>query len=82
MTIDEQVANKLGCEIKPFSTQIAAAWEVVEVGHAVKLSKNPIGPKWSCQLLTEEMADKSEYPDCFYADTAPMAICLAFLRMQ
>ena len=73
------------CSVEPYSTDIAAAWEVVEkfeyrtivFRHDVKL--------WGVELSLEWADPRDEhYPhnDPFYGDglTAPHAICLAALK--
>lgn len=85
--INEAVARKLGdrirhdehcCPIPDYCHSIAAAWEIVEhtlMKYAFEIHSTPTnyiahfsGPTWK-QLMTAE------------ADAAPMAICLAFLKL-
>lgn len=72
----EEWRNAEGCRVRPYgtlpnySTDIAAAWEVVE-----KLAK-PLkvvwtGKVWVCAVFEEEYSHE--------ADTAPLAICRAAL---
>lgn len=55
--------------VPPYSTEIKAAWEIVEKQHRVKLEY--LLGEWQCQIDDEFAA----------TDTAPMAICLAFLKL-
>ncbi len=54
---------------------IAAAWEVVEKCFRVKMEK--FSDEWQCEL-----GDGKHGDEFASADTAPMAICLAFLKLQ
>lgn len=85
--INEQVAAKLGASGKlqadyplPYCTSIAAAWEIVE------FVKNDFhveiychdGKGWDAQFLAKRKATRLIHGS---ADTAPEAICLAFLKL-
>lgn len=83
--INEKVARKLGkitfesdgspcyCEMPDYSTSIEAAWEIVERNdHYVALKREK--GVWFCSLGIKS----NEWS---YADTATMAICLAFLKL-
>ena len=94
--IDEQVARKLGhpsevgCDCgdsicneqwqkvppKNYCTDIKAAWEIVDKMPWFCLSKDE-GDKWSVW----DMPGTEEAETICSADTAPMAICLAFLKL-
>jgi hypothetical protein len=65
--------HELGCE-EPldYCTSIAAAWEIVEKWDTIQFERTN-GGRW---IL---VVDRNEI-DAEYADTAPMAICLAFLK--
>lgn len=86
--INEAVAKKLGWDNKPFhgyirpnmpnySTDISAAWEVVEK-HQISLKY--YGEAWDCTLT--KLLDGRWINAESTADTAPMAICLAFLKLE
>lgn len=96
--INEAVARKLGIpriEVTPESEEsfevklpdycgsIAAAWEVVErlhPLHGITLVQH-LQPTygWSCEMWTA----RTEEPDfTVRVDTAPMAICMAFLKLE
>lgn len=68
--------------LPPYSTDIKAAWEIVgclEIDYWVALRRKPIdGSKheWSCVIGKEP-----ESVEEAIADTAPRAICLAFLKL-
>lgn len=93
--LNEAVARKLGVPYKPclpdchvgdmgecdhtsnYCHSIEAAWEVVEYmaeKHLVRVGKQPVG-LWFC-TLDYEPNDKGA------ADTAPMAICKSFLKLE
>jgi hypothetical protein len=62
-------------DVPHYSTDIAAAWEVVEkMGHVgLNWDDTTNSPaRWQCIM------ERGEY----YADTAPMAICLAALKAK
>jgi len=65
--------------VPPYSTDIAAAWDVVEKlkgdeGVALNSGDFPdYGEGWHCMF---------DYPHSAYADTAPLAICLAALKSR
>lgn len=71
MTLDEQVAKKLGTEVKPYSTKIQAAWELWDHFHEMATLTKHEG-KW---ILDYGRRYKIE------ADTAPRAIALCFLKL-
>lgn len=72
MSIDEQVAKKLGTEVKPYSTDLKASWEIVEKHKGYfDLTFRDCDLPWSCSIDGVEIDAK----------TAPMAICLAFLKL-
>lgn len=71
--------NRMDANLKSYSTDIAAAWEVVE-----KLAENgkllelyagggPKGASWTATFFDGSSGNE-------YADTAPHAICLAALK--
>lgn len=79
--LNEAVASKLGKdqagylypEIPSYSTSIEAAWEIVEKQDFCKLIK--AATVFRCKL-------GENYPGVeAYGDTAPRAICEAFLRL-
>lgn len=88
--VNEAVARKLGGdppghpEQPDYVGSIAAAWEIVEhlrtknIGILVEsdqdeIGKNPGFSYW-CEI--------TNHPECSgYANTAPLAICLAFLKL-
>ena len=95
--IDEAVAKKLGWDcvggswrfkdmspfqvghnpIKSYSTDISAAWEIVEHCKGLILHDYPFRkPKRRACLVNETTQCEVEAP------TAPMAICLAFLKLD
>lgn len=77
MTLDEQVARKIGTKVKPYSTQIAAAWEIVD--YCKKLG--PIDLDGDNEGFRFFIFNDSG-PDLFgQAETAPMAIARAFLKL-
>ena len=71
-----------------YSTNIQAAWQVVEEmrekGYVMYMRSEPSG-KWACRLVPTgdvyRPSDISKY-QALYADTAPMAICLAALKTK
>ncbi len=62
-------SNEIFSKLPDYCTSIAAAWEIVEKQEYFKLVY--AASSWRC-----EMGKIKEY-----ADTAPMAICLAFLKL-
>jgi len=86
MTLDEQVANKLGTEVKPYSTKIQPAWEIVEKFEDFSLEKRTEeggSVFWRFEILGDDGAgDDSAVLQEAVADTAPMAICRAFLKLD
>ena len=74
--------RKIGCELcepKPYSTDIAAAWEVVEKlrqdGHWMTLEDDDI---WDCCFTRKVGKIKIGFAE---ADTVPLSICLAALKV-
>lgn len=88
MTIDEEVAQKLGTEVKPYSTKIEVAWEIVEGlcsrddwwGALRYKPKNQAenGGKWN--FIIVDSKDNNQIEEI--ADTAPLAICRAFMKLE
>ena len=94
--INEAVARKLGYKeahgaflepypsqrlIPNYCTSIAAAWEIVEfVELPMTMGNNCVVKckEWYCYWW--DNANNSEAKE--HADTAPMAICLAFLKLE
>jgi hypothetical protein len=90
--INESVARKLGWEVPGYGTErsikelfkcvpdychsIEAAWEIISKNEGLILHKYPFRrPHWrSCVIRENDEADAE-------AATAPMAICLAFLKL-
>ena len=71
-----------GTELPPaYAFDIKAAWEIVErfkPTNAIVLNQHIQSEQWSCQMWTA----MTEEPDfTVTADTAPMAICRAFLKL-
>lgn len=58
-----------------YSTSIEAAWEIVNAGHVDVVGKHQNG-KWSAGKNNQAIAQFIE------AETAPRAICLAFLKIN
>lgn len=71
--------NNVGLEVPSYSTDIAAAWEVVEkinlLGERGWLRKES-GEEW------EYYKYEYDFEPIITADTAPMAICLAALKLK
>lgn len=66
-------------EVLPnYSGDIAAAWEILEK-YGFVLSRHPGG--YSCELITNGSSASSTLRYHESAHTAPMAICLAFLKL-
>lgn len=70
-----------------YCTSISAAWEIVEHvrdrGYAWNISESNMGRGWSAYIwypMTEEPSATS-WDALNKIDTAPMAICLAFLKL-
>ena len=66
--------------VSPYSTNIGAAWQVVEVMHAKGFNVSITADhgwrtRWECCV----MLPGGDRPNCKDADTAPLAICLAAL---
>jgi ABA sandwich protein len=59
------------------STEIAAAWEVVDKFYSMKLDKYSNGSEWRCYIVGEK--DGKNADGNSIADTAPLAICRAAL---
>lgn len=93
--LNEAVARKLGrtpcgclvfhlpmaeCDSKPhvpdYCHSIQAAWEIVEKCDYFCLVKPLDNEKWKCDLGTKDEIVVS------WADTAPRAICEAFLKLK
>lgn len=88
--LNEAVARKLnpppeGCAYvtgfeKPYSTSIEAAWEIVEKlqndGFTLSLSWCTVGDhfEWILKIMGKEFTSE-------WANTAPLAICKAFLKL-
>ncbi len=74
-------------EIPDYCGSIAAAWEILDK-LAKENERKGCGPilsvehdgRWHCRL--GPMALTLDDPNVAQADTAPMAICLAFLKLQ
>lgn len=77
-----------------YSTSIEAAWEIVEWlnkhEYEVELTMNPDGPDTMVQIDKKAKVKIAECDftgdpikdfACLFADTAPLAICLAFLEL-
>lgn len=63
----------LSLPIPDYCGDIKAAWEIVEAGYLDVVMRHSDG-KWSSEVLGQvNLSEK--------ADTAPMAICLAFLKL-
>ncbi len=89
--INEAVARKLGYmsdktdprSVTDYCRSIAAAWEVVESlkNHSVTIRKADALTGWYCNIFSWQGYPNGEkQPEIeAEADTAPMAICLAFL---
>lgn len=63
-------------QLPPYSTDIGAAWEIVnwcEANDIAVIVDNATG--WRCNLCDDG-------DNAAEADTAPMAICLAFLKLE
>lgn len=79
--LNEAVARKLGCSgernswTMNFSTSIEAAWEIFEKTTSWFLGKHFEGG-YLCRLGTQSGFYEAE------ADTAPRAICEAFLKLN
>ena len=57
-----------------YSTDIAAAWKVVEMMHSPEVRRHENGD-WFC----DPFSDDRDYDDWVIAPTAPLAICRAML---
>lgn len=67
--------------IPDYSTDISAAWEVIEkVKEFIRVGRNIKG-RWWCEI--ERLSYQGE-PDTWFVleDTAPMAICIAALKAK
>jgi len=74
-----------GKDLPHYSTHIKAAWEVVEklaeMGYDVIVSRVRYGrDKYECCLTRDDWPDDDRI--CKGANTAPMAICLAALKVE
>lgn len=65
--------------IPAYGTSIAAAWEILEK-YGFVLSRTPTG--YMCELATGGTDASSTRSEKASADTAPMAIALAFLKLH
>lgn len=69
-------------EVPAYSTSIEAAWEIVEKvqngNPRYRIDLSWMDGKWACRLVT----DPTEALKLTFADTAPLAICLAFLKLK
>lgn len=82
--INHAVARKLKGEdtrlIKDYCHSIEAAWEIVgymaKQHFGVSVSHDNLRDLWQCGI--ESIKEPGQYET---ADTAPMAICLAFLKL-
>ena len=70
---------KEGCNIPTYSTDIAAAWEILErLNHSYNAVRwIPSLVMWECVLN----ATDPKQPTIVRSDTAPRAICEAFLKL-
>ena len=66
-----------GYAIPPYSTNIAAAWEVVGKYYSMTLEKFSDGEEWRCYLVTER--EGKNHDVIGGGETAPLAICRAAL---
>lgn len=60
-----------------YSTDISAAWQVVEKFYSMKLDKYSNGQEWRCYLVG--VRDGKNADATGVADTAPLAVCRAAL---
>jgi len=69
--------------IPDYCTDIKAAWEVAEKFEQFDLKKNWDSGKWTCGIGTwgNGMNPRQSIRLEAEADTAPMAICMAFLKL-
>ena len=80
LELNEAVARKLGLEIypqtfiPPYSTSMAAAWEILDHHGDWDMRRQNRG-YFKCILYLPSEEYEAE------ADTAPMAICQAFLKL-
>ena len=94
--INEAVARKLGlcvsCTVQThlhkmpdFCRSIEAAWEcVLKMGEHAKVHvsyEDYLGPKYTCVIFSDGGGGTYERLASTKADTAPMAICLSFLKL-
>lgn len=73
------IATAVGCPIPSYSTDMAAAWEVVEKLEGINIFKDyPEKNEWHVSFL---MCDDFGCDDlCTSSNSAPHAICLAALK--
>lgn len=65
----------LADEVPAYSTSIEAAWELTEKVPYFFLMKPLKNEKWKCDMAT------ADHTIIMYTDTAPLAICKAFLKL-
>lgn len=87
----DQTMDKDGLfgHLKPYSTSMSAAWEVLEkLGYRIELIKNSSG-KWYCRIYTKSFKTfgkeilalrQGVATEVDNIETAPHAICLAALK--
>ncbi len=65
--------GQFGLNVPDFCADIAAAWEMVEKynGDVIVMRQQN---KWVCDFIQDQRKE--------WADTAPRAICLAFLKLE
>jgi len=66
--------------LQPYSTDIAAAWEVVEKAHHYGVEKDENGKEFECVIFKHDLDEGVFYNYFGRADTAPLAISLAALK--
>lgn len=70
-------------EPRPYSTDIACAWEVVEKFTDLCFSLSKVGDEWECELDSNDGKFLQNGPTVHVfgsGETAPHAICLAALK--
>lgn len=92
--VNEAVARKLGWEssltpaqkfmmgdaklfVPNYCGKIAAAWEIIDLQKEKLISIARPGSEWICRIIDVYNSDEVSEG----ASTAPMAICLAFLKL-
>jgi hypothetical protein len=86
--INEAVARKLGYteilkEPPDYCRSIEAAWEVLEAMNKkgyVTVERGILEPEWQCSINWAE-GEQTDFLIIELADTAPLAICKAFLKL-